>query len=239
MASSGNKRQPNDYWQGFLAGLPFVIVVGPFAFIFGVIASDAGLDMLQFLAMTFLVVAGAAQFTAIQLMLDQAPLLVVIATALAVNLRMAMYSASITPHIGDVPLWKRAVLAYLLVDQSYAVGMTRFEAEPQMTTRAKISYYLGAVSPVLPLWFIASVLGALVGRGIPPEYALDFAIPLTFIAIVAPGLRTLAHVVAATVAVVASLLLAWLPFNVGVIIAGLLAMAAGAEMERRTQGLAP
>jgi predicted branched-subunit amino acid permease len=47
------------------------------------------------MTMTVLVIAGAAQFTALALLEEQAPMLIVIIAALAVNLHMAMYSAAL------------------------------------------------------------------------------------------------------------------------------------------------
>lgn len=233
MASATSKSPKAEFITGVKAGLPFVLIVAPFGVLFGVLAAEAGMDFAQLMAMTFLVVAGAAQFTALQLMLDNAPLLVVIATSLAVNLRMAMYSASLVPHLGDAPLWKRACAAYLLVDQSFTVAVTEYETRTGMTTAQKYAFFFGAISPIVPVWYISCLVGALLGQEIPPGYALDFAIPIAFVAIIAPGLRTLAHVAAALVAVTLSLLLAWMPYSAGVIVAGMAGMTAGAEVERR------
>ena len=104
-----------------------MIVVVPFAMLFGVVATEAGLPLAQVMGMSFLVIAGAAQFTALQFMADNAPVLVIIASALAVNLRMAMYSAAITPHLGPEPFWKRALIAYFLVDQTYALAFEEYQ----------------------------------------------------------------------------------------------------------------
>ena len=93
----------SSYWRGLRDGLPFLIVVGPFGMLFGVLATEAGLAIHETLAFSVVVIAGAAQFTALQLLTENAPTLVVIASALAVNMRMAMYSASITPHLGGLP----------------------------------------------------------------------------------------------------------------------------------------
>jgi predicted branched-subunit amino acid permease len=76
-----------------------------------------------------------------------------------------------------------------------------------------------------------TVVGALLGQKIPPAFALDFALPITFIAILAPMLRTLAHVAAAVTSIVAALALAPLPYNTGLLVAAALAMAAGARTE--------
>ena len=229
--------QPATTRTAFLAGArdsaPFLLVVGPFAVLFGVVGTEAGLDFLQVLGMSVLVIAGAAQLTALQLMTEQAPALVVLASAFAVNLRMAMYSAALAPHIGAAPLWQRACAAYLLVDQSYALAQSRFETAGEMTLPQRMAYFFGTMVLNAPVWYGGTVAGALIGRGVPEALALDFAVPVTFLALIAPALRTLAHVAAAVMALVLGLALAGLPWNAGLMLAALAAMAAGAEVERR------
>ncbi|GFE52217.1 branched-chain amino acid transporter AzlC [Roseobacter cerasinus] len=219
------------YWTGFADGTPFLLVVAPFAMLFGVLATEAGLNVLETLSFSAVVFAGAAQFTALQLMQENAPTAIVLASALAVNLRVAMYSASLTPWIGAAPLWQRALAAYFTVDQSYACSIVQFEKEPQMTVPQRMAYFSGVLSPIVPLWYICTVLGALVGTQIPDNWALDFALPITFLALVAPMLRTAAHVIAALVAIVVSLLSAGVPYSLGLIIAGTIGMMAGAQAE--------
>lgn len=219
------------YWTGFADGTPFLLVVAPFAMLFGVLATEAGLNVLETLSFSAVVFAGAAQFTALQLMQENAPTAIVLASALAVNLRVAMYSASLTPWIGAAPLWQRAVAAYFTVDQSYACSIVQFEKEPQMTVPQRMAYFSGVLSPIVPLWYICTVLGALVGAQIPESWALDFALPITFLALVAPMLRTAAHLIAALVGIAISLLAAGVPYSLGLIIAGTLGMMAGAQAE--------
>jgi len=228
MASSTTK---SAYLRGARDGSPFVLVVSPFALLFGVVATEAGLNVAETLSFSVLVIAGASQFAALQLMVEDAPTLIIVATALAVNLRMAMYSASLTPHLGATPLWKRAVMAYFLVDQSYAVSIGEYEARPGMSLPEKVSYFFGVVTPVFPMWYAMTLVGALVGAQIPPEFALDFAVPITFLALMAPAIRTAAHLAAALVSVTAALTLAFLPYNLGLLLAALLAMATGAQVE--------
>ena len=110
----------------------------PFATLFGVLATEAGLNVVETMAFSIVVIAGAAQFTALQLMQENTPTVIVLISALAVNLRMAMYSASLTPYIGAAPLWQRALCAYLTVDQSYVVGVSKFEREPDMTVPERV-----------------------------------------------------------------------------------------------------
>ncbi|MBT0958031.1 AzlC family ABC transporter permease [Alphaproteobacteria bacterium KMM 3653] len=236
MTTSTTKTSRSAFWQGARAALPFTFVVAPFGLLFGVLAAEAGLDLFQIMGFTVLVVAGAAQFTALTLMLDDAPTLIILTTSLAVNLRMAMYSAALTPHLGKATIWQRAFAAYTLTDQAYALSTVKFEDGVFETLGQKLAFYFGTALPIIPLWYGSSFLGAAIGQSIPAGYPIDFIFPVAFIAMVAPALRTLPHIVAAFVAVTASLLLGWVPYSGGVIVAALLAMAAGAETERRMQG---
>ena len=232
MASTSLK---SAYHAGIRDSAPFRVVIAPFAMLFGVLATEAGLSVFETLSFSVVVIAGAAQFTALQLMTEEAPTLVVLASALAVNLRMAMYSASLTPHIGAAPLWQRAIAAYFTVDQSYAVSITKYETAPEMSVQEKIAYFFGTVTPVCPLWWIFTLVGAIVGEAIPASFALDFAVPITFLAIVAPALRTRAHIGAAITAAFLSLLLFSVPFNLGILLAGMGGMMVGARIEAMTE----
>ncbi|MEL7416384.1 MAG: AzlC family ABC transporter permease, partial [Pseudomonadota bacterium] len=137
-----------QFWRGAFNGAPFILVVIPFAMLFGAVASETGLNVAEAMAMSVLVIAGAAQFTALALMEEHAPTIVVIVTALVVNLRMALYSASMSQHLGNAKLWQRALVAYLLVDQTYAASALHYDREPQATLAEKLAFFAGAAVAV-------------------------------------------------------------------------------------------
>ncbi len=224
---------PRDFWHGIRAGLPFILVIVPFGAVFGVVATEAGLNIAQVMGFSVLVIAGAAQFVALQMMVENAPVLIVLAAALAVNLRMAMYSASLAPHLGQVSWWKRGLISYVMVDQSYAASMLEYEKRPEMTATQKLAYFAGVAAPLVPLWYIATWAGAALGARIPAGLPIDFAVPITFLALIVPLLRSLAHVAAALVSIIGVLVFAFLPFNLGLLVAAALAMMTGAEVERQ------
>ncbi len=219
------------FWRGLRAGLPFLLVIAPFGLLFGVVGTEAGLSLVEVMGFSVLVIAGASQFTAVQLMVDNAPTVIVLLTALAVNLRMAMYSASLAPHLGAAPLWQRALAAYGLVDQSYALSILEFERNGALTLPQRMAYFAGACVAVAPPWYLFTLLGAWGGTAIPPAFALDFAVPITFLALFAPALTSLAHVAAALTSTLVALALAGVPFNLGLIVAAAAAMAVGATVE--------
>lgn len=236
MQSSSTRRA---FLSGVTVTAPFLLVVLPFAMLFGFVATQAGLPLLDVMGFSVVVIAGAAQFAALGLMQDGAPTAIVIASALAVNLRMGMYSAALVPHLGGLPLWQRAAIAYALFDQTYAVSADRFEREPGWSVAQKRAFYAGCATLIVPMWYAFTLVGALAGTAIPDWIPLDFAVPITFLAVIAPMLRTRAHVVAAATGVAGALLFSGLPLNLGLILGALLGMMAGAEAERRGWAEAP
>ncbi|MBU2956969.1 AzlC family ABC transporter permease [Paracoccus sp. 1_MG-2023] len=222
------------FWHGMWQSLPFLIVIVPFALLFGVVASEAGLDLAQVMGFSVLVLAGASQFTAVQLMSDNAPAIIVILSSLAVNLRMAMYSASLVPWLGNAAGRHKAWIAYVLIDQSYALSIQHYERHPRLSMPQRLAYFAGCVTPLCIPWMIATGVGAVIGNAMPEGIALDFALPITFLAMIAPMLRTPAHLAACFTAILSALLLAGLPSGLGLLIAAPLGMIAGAVVETRT-----
>ena len=94
----------HDFWKGFWGALPFCFVVGPYGMVFGVLAAESGLNIFTSIAFSLAVIAGAAQFTALSLMHDQAPTIVVIIVGLTVNLRMALYFRNLSYTLGQSPI---------------------------------------------------------------------------------------------------------------------------------------
>ncbi|MFV0386474.1 AzlC family ABC transporter permease [Paracoccus sp. (in: a-proteobacteria)] len=229
--------------HGLIQSIPFLLVILPFGVLFGVVANEAGLEIAQIMGFSVLVLAGASQFTAVQLISDQAPALVVVLLALVVNLRMAMYSASLVPWLGKARGWQKILVAYTLLDQNYALSIQHYERYPRLSVPQRFAYFAGtAVTMCLP-WMAVTWLGATLGNAMGNIVGLDFALPITFISMFAPMLRSLAHVTACAVAITGALLLAGLPSGLGLLIAAPIGMAAGAGvetlMQRRKDALAP
>ena len=108
----------------------------------------------------------------------------------------------------------RAAVAYSLVDQTYALSIDYYQNTPKLSIPQRLGYFFGTAIVMCGAWMVFAYLGATVGRAIPDSVPLDFAVPITFLAMIAPALRSLPHMVAATVAVIVSLLLVGLPAGV-------------------------
>src|SRR5512146_1334857 len=103
--------QPSSRFNQFAAGvraeLPLLVGVIPFGMIYGVLALKAGLPSHQAQGMSSIVFGGSSQIILLQLITAGAPGLIMVLTIFVVNLRHALYSASVAPYIQNLPTrWK-------------------------------------------------------------------------------------------------------------------------------------
>jgi 4-azaleucine resistance transporter AzlC len=223
-----------EFFSGVRAEFPLLIGVFPFGMIYGVLALGAGMPRLEAQAMSAIVFAGSSQLVATQLIALNVPSLVIVLTIFVVNLRHALYSASIAPHIHKLsPGWK-LLLGYLLTDEAYAVAITRYADENQaQDTRHAHGFFLGAGLALWTTWQLSTAAGIFLGAVVPDTWQLDFTLALTFIAIVVPQIRDRASLAAAATAGVVVLLAADLPYKLGLVVAALVGISAGMVMEGR------
>ena len=111
---------------GFVATLPLWLGAAPFGAIYAVSALAAGLSPAQTLAMSRFVFAGAAQFTAAGLFAAGVAPLTIVITTWIINARHLLLAASIAPYVREARPSTKALLAFQLTDESYAIGMRRF-----------------------------------------------------------------------------------------------------------------
>lgn len=211
---------------------PILLGVIPFAMISGVAAVGIGIPAVLALAMSFIVFAGSAQLAAVQLIGVGSAVFVVILTALIVNLRFMMYSASIAPHFKPLSTTWKWLLAYLLTDQAYAVAITHFNQQDTDTTN-KHWYFFGAALVFWITWQTSTAVGVFLGAQVPTSWSLDFTIPLTFMVLVFPAIKDRAAAAAAVCAGVVAVMVAAMPFNLGLITAALSGILVGLLVERR------
>ncbi|EFW90554.1 branched-chain amino acid transport protein AzlC [Haladaptatus paucihalophilus DX253] len=217
-----------DFLAGVRVALPITLGVVPFGMVTGVAAVDVGIPAIHAFAMSVIVFAGASQLAAIELIGRNAPIAVVILTMLVVNLRMMMYSASIAPYFERESARWKAALPYLLTDQAYAVSLLKFRNDE---TTSRRWYYLGVAVPLWVAWQTATVVGILLGGGVPEGWHLEFAVPLVFLAVLVPTVTDRATLAAAIVGGAAAVAANGLPFDLGLVAAAIVGIGAGLAAE--------
>jgi 4-azaleucine resistance transporter AzlC len=152
-----SRSRANEFFYGVRSELPLLLGVFPFGLIYGVMALQAGLPPAMAQGMSSIVFAGASQLMITQLVSGGAPMLIIILTAFVVNLRHALYSASMAPYFKNLsPLWK-LLLGYLLTDEAYGVGITRY-VEPS-NEPFKHWFVFGAGLTLWAGWQVSSACG--------------------------------------------------------------------------------
>ena len=116
---------------GVRALLPMLLGVAPFGVIYGVVALQSGIPPLAAVLMSSLVFAGSAQFLLAQLIGAGTPALLSIGAVGLINLRHALYSASVAPVLHNLPRRWKVLLAYLLTDEAYAAAIPHLLAAPK------------------------------------------------------------------------------------------------------------
>ena len=209
--------------------LPLLLGVVPFGLIFGALAISAGVPPLAAQGFSLVIFAGSAQFIAATMIGSGALPGVIVFTILIVNLRHALYSASLAPHLAHLPRRWKLALSWLLTDEAFAIASARYR-------RGKLAqahwYLLGTGMTLWAFWQVSTSLGIALGTRLPEDLPLDFALPLTFLALLRPSLVDAASWAAAAAAGLLAVLLGGLPFKLGLVVASMAAVGIGLAVHR-------
>ena len=231
------KEKTKNFWAGVQAELPLLIGGFPEGMIYGALALNAGLSKSAAQMMSSIVFAGSSQFITAQLVHQSAPGFVIVLTIAVVNLRHMLYSASLAPYVSRLPMRWKTLLSYLLTDEAYAPTILHYEKEG--ITPYAHWFLLGAGFSLWFTWQVSTAFGIFLGAAIPESWSLDFALPLTFIAMVVPVLKNQPAIAAALSAGIVALVTFSLPYKLGLILAALVGMIIGTGLEGRksTKGM--
>ncbi len=220
-----------EFVLGVRDTLPMIVGAIPFGVLFGVLATTAGLSIPATMAMSLFVYAGSSQFIAASLLGQGVGVAVIVMTTFIVNLRHALYSASLGPYFKGLPQRWMIPLGFFLTDETYAVVIKRFNETPDNGNRHW--YFLGSAVAMYGNWQLCTALGIFAGNSLQglSDWGLEFAMVVTFIGIVVPLINRFPMLVAAVVAIAVALLARDMPHNLGLIVASMASVAAGFVVE--------
>ncbi len=238
MAATGTTAR-GEFLAGCRDEAPLLLGVAPFGMIYGIAALAAGVPAWLAQLASAVVFAGAAQLVIVQMLAAGAGFVPIALTSGLLNLRHVLYSASMAEYVRHLPRRWRLLLAYVLTDEAYAVAVLRYQRREDDKRGAAHDlrhwYFLGAGFTLWAGWQLSTAAGLLFGATIPAEWELDFAVPLTFIALLTLLLRERAGQAAALAAALGALAFAALPYKLGLVAAIVLGLAAGAWTVRRLE----
>lgn len=223
-------------WKEFRAGIratfPLIVGATPFGIIFGAVAVNSGLSAWAAAAMSLFVFAGSSQFVAAGLMAGGAGLFVIILTTFVVNLRHSLYAVTLAPYVKHLPQQWLLPLGFSLTDETFLVAVDRYQQPDQ--SPYKHWYQAGSAFIMYTNWQFWTWVGIVAGQALPDPagWGLDFALVVTFVGMLIPGLRSRPMVACALVAGAAAVLFASLPNRLGLIAATLAGVAVGLLVEK-------
>jgi predicted branched-subunit amino acid permease len=208
--------------RGFVGLMPLWTGAIPVGIAYGVAARSAGLSLAETQIMSLTVFSAAAQVSAVSLIDSGASWVIMIVTAMALNVQLLLFGLAVGRE--ERPAWlKKLAAAYVLTDGAYGVALAGGRVTVPGLAGAGVSMYVA--------WNIGTALGAMVGHVLPDPHRIgvDYVVTLTFLAVLVPLIRSRAAVATALAAAIATLVLLRLaPSGVSVLGAGLAGAATGA-----------
>ncbi len=223
------------FLRGVRDTFPMLLGAAPFGLVFAALAISSGIPAWATMALSALVFAGSSQFVAISLIASGAAIPTLWLTTFIVNLRHALYSATLLPYARQYPARWRWILAFLLTDETFAV--VEYKLRQKLNHEEAAWYWLGSSLAMYVNWQIWTMLGILVVKSAPflSSLGLDFAMVATFVAIVAPQLRTRPLLLAALVSGGTAFCARHLPYNFGLILGVVLGILTGVLLEKHSK----
>jgi predicted branched-subunit amino acid permease len=215
--------------------LPMAAGISAWGLMTGVAMVKSGMSVIEALAMTFFVYAGSSQLASIPLIVAGAPVWVILATGLCVNLRFVVFSLHLRPYMMHMPRWRRMLNGYLTADMSYAMFTRRFP-HPGATPaewREEEAFLSGNYFVTWTSWMGASVVGIVLGNLIPTSWGLGFAGVLCLIGVLCSLANTPLRKLSALIAGAAAVAAYALPLKMNIVLAIAIAVAVSFWLEQR------
>jgi predicted branched-subunit amino acid permease len=215
--------------EGFIAFLPLSVGLIPWALVVGMAMSSIGMTPLQAMGMNIIVFAGTAQLGTLPLIAAEAPLWLIVATALALNLRFLIFSAAIAPGFRGVSTSERWLAGHLLTDGVFATCYDKMLRHDN--PRWRLGYYLAPSLWSWVLWQSFALLGIYAAGVIPKQWSLEFMATIALLVLLVPMAKVRPMLIAALVGGGSATLLRNMPLRLGVIVGIVAGIAAGFAAE--------
>ncbi|WP_084612678.1 AzlC family ABC transporter permease [Pseudogulbenkiania sp. MAI-1] len=215
--------------EGFHHYLPFSVGLIPWGLAAGVAMRSAGFSLTETMGMNIIVFGGTAQLGTLPLIISGTPLWLIVVTALILNLRFVVFSATLAPAFSGTGRLQRWLSSYLLSDGVTASCASRLLTE--QNSHWRFGYYLGPSLWNWWVWQASTLIGALATNLIPKNWPLEFMATTALLALLIPLIRQKPMLLAAIIGGSASVVLHDLPLRLGFIIAIITGIVTGTLSE--------
>jgi 4-azaleucine resistance transporter AzlC len=225
-----------DVRLGVIGILPIALAAVPFGLLLGSEAVRRGLSPAEISLMSMIVFAGSAQFLTVSIWSHPAPWAALALAAFLINLRHVLMSASLSPKLKHFRSSQKALVAFLLADEIWALNERR-----AMIHQITPGFYFGTALGLYVIWLAATIAGTVLGETLPaPEtIGFDFVFAALFISLVTGFAKTWRALPVVISSLAASLLFKSVFGGTGFIVAGGLAGMIAAALLPPEQKEAP
>ncbi len=211
-----------NFVRGFIDVIPLLIPVVPFGIIFGAIGIELGFGPYVTYATSIIIFSGASQIVFFQLLSAGASSLVAITSSSVISTRHLLYGAVVNQYLGNLSIYWKLGLSYILTDQAFAVSNEYFKKNKN--EKFKHYYLLGSGITLWIVWQLTTIIGILLGSIVPEELGLTFTIPLTFLALLINYFRKIDHLIVIIISGILSIIFYDAPFKSYIIFSSLVSL---------------
>lgn len=174
-----------EFSSGLKAGTSIAVGYFPIALTFGLLAKTTGLSLIEAVAMSIFVYAGAAQYISLSLITAGVAPAVIVLNTFIVNIRHFLMTAALNEKMQPDDRWKKALYAFGITDESFSVLAT------QKGHKLSTSFAVGVIVIAYGSWVIFTAVGHLIGANLPQflQASMSIALYAMFVGLLVPSMR--------------------------------------------------
>ena len=226
-AATSARRSP--FVEGTVSVIPIVVGVIPFGLAVGAASAAADVPTSAAIAGPIMILAGAAQLTAVEMLDAGAAPIAIVISALMLNARFMLYSAALAPWFRHASFTRRVVLALPVIDHMHFICTPRFRAG-DLDQRQRTAFYVGTAALPVFAWVASNMAGLVIGNSVPDGVGLHVAGPLGFAGMLATSTEHRPSTIAATTAGAVAVIAVGLPLHLAVVLAPIAGVVAGTRL---------
>ncbi|WP_430472108.1 AzlC family ABC transporter permease [Wielerella bovis] len=177
----------SEFKRGVKDSLPIMTGIVPFGLILGAQAGQKGMSVLETCLMMGLNFAGGSEFAAVGLWTSPLPILTIITMTAMINSRHILMGAAFVPYLRHLPRRKIFPALFLMVDESWALGITDAKRREQAGLPPfSYPYYIATGITLWLFWVSCGFIGAWIGPMLGDVSKLGFgmAFPAVFLVLI-------------------------------------------------------
>jgi len=216
--------------EGVIAVSPVIVSLFATGIVFGTLAAQKGLTLLDAVAMSGFVYGGLAQIVSLQSWpqeLTLSAILTLMLVTLTVNLRFFLMSLTFRPWFGGLPAWQAYPILFFVTDVGWLRAM-RYRAEGG----SDVAFFLAGGMFLHAVWLVSTAAGVEFSSWLtnPRAFGIDLLLPIFFATLLIPAWHGLRRAMPWLIAGVVAVAVHWLVGGYWYIIAGAVSGAVSAGL---------